>query len=227
MVFYSNQREKFMNLQELERIVAEILQRAELTQGIERYQELLYLLKEKHVNVADDEHFQHLYRNFYALSHRVAPFYPAYFNAFQDALTTPDMSHREIFDTISEISHFCEISFSSKILHNLNQNIPIYDSIVGWYHFGFKFIKSQKLDFAGNKQIAWDMYLEYKKQFMEYMESNDAKLIVQMFDDAFPQYKTLFTAVKKVDFVLWQDRIKVDGNIITRIQIPDQYKCQQ
>ncbi|MCQ2571739.1 MAG: hypothetical protein MJ165_01945 [Alphaproteobacteria bacterium] len=59
------------------------------------------------------------------------------------------------------------------------------------------------------------------------MESNDAKLIVQMFDDAFPQYKTLFTAVKKVDFVLWQDRIKVDGNIITRIQIPDQYKCQQ
>ena len=215
-----------MDLKELKRIVAEILQRAELTQGIERYQELLYLLKEQHVNVADDEHFQHLYRTFYALSHRKKPFYPAYFNAFQGALANPDMSHREIFDTICGISHFCEISFSSKILHNLDPNIPIYDSVVGWYHFGFRFVKSQKLDFVGNKQIAWDLYLEYKKQFMAYMKSDDAKLIIQMFDAAFPQYKTLFTAVKKVDFVLWQDRIKVNRRTITRIQIPDQYKRQ-
>jgi len=216
-----------MNLQELERIVAEILQKPALQLGIESYQELLYLLKEQHVNVAHDEHFQHLYQKFYALRHRSALFYPAYFNIFQEALTDSQDSPKDIFNNVSGIARFCEISYASKILHNLDQNTPIYDSVVGRYHFGFKFSKSQKLDFAGNKQIAWDMYLEYKKQFMEYMESNDAKLIVQMFDDAFPQYKTLFTAVKKVDFVLWQDRIKVDGNIITRIQIPDQYKCQQ
>lgn len=49
-----------------------------------------------------------------------------------------------------------------------------------------------------------EKYTLYKAKFYEYMESEEGKKAVKLFDEKFPE--TSISDVKKVDFVIWKDR---------------------
>ena len=222
---------KDMLSEKLENIVKTILEKPDLQVGLEKYRKLIHLLNVNKIDVSKDMDFQKLYKNFYAVAHRPVNFVPAYFNVFNKALNNPNIDKKDIFNRVCAIAGMCEISYVSKILHNLDQNIPIFDSVVGNEHFGFDFnkIRNTKASFEENRDKAWDFYLKYKKHFESYMKSDEAQAMVRLFDNTFPQYKNEISDVKKVDFVLWQDRTKKNKKTkqITQTQqiiIPDGYK---
>lgn len=93
---------------------------------------------------------------------------------------------------------------SSKLVHTLDPEQPIWNRNVTDRHFGFKIPAYGTKD---REKKMLDRYMRYKRDFFKYVASDDGKAVIRAFDEAFP--KTGFTDLKKVDFVLWQD----DGEI--------------
>ena len=88
-----------------------------------------------------------------------------------------------------------EASFASKLLATINPNYPIWDSQV---------IRALNITLEGEDKI--DSYVkaydELTKTIKEYIESEDGKLAIELFDKQFPNY-TWVSNYKKIDFYLW------------------------
>ena len=78
---------------------------------------------------------------------------------------------------------------------------PIWDSVVATKHFGFKLPGYSLKD---RPSACVKKYAEYCETFNKYAKSQEGKMIVRLFDEKFP--KCEITDVKKIDFVLWQDK---------------------
>ncbi len=197
-----------MNLQELEHIVKGILAKPEMRIGVQKYCELLHLFRD--INVATNEEYQSLYRDFYRTNLaliRCKNFETEYFTVLERWKNSTYFDSKKIFDDVCDINGDCEISFGSKILHNLDTEYPIWDSVVTIQHFGFRQV-------PGNKEKTWNKYLNYKDAFERYVQSTEGQKIIDLFDKRFPDNH--ISDVKKVDFVLWQDRE-------SQISIPDEF----
>ena len=173
-----------------------ILAKPKMLTGIERYRFIME--KVRRVDVSLDEEFQRTYENFYTLGRYPKEFRRDYF-AYMERCKETELSFEEA------LSHFLkngtlEVSFSSKLVHTLDSEQPIWDKNVTDRHFGYKIPACGTKD--REKKIL-DRYKRYKRDFLNYVASDDGKTIIRAFDEAFP--KTGFTDLKKVDFVLWQD----------------------
>ena len=92
-----------------------------------------------------------------------------------------------------------EASFSSKMLAALDTNRPIWDSIVlGKLNMKPKAYKDKER----RLQEAVEIYHSIELWYQELLQSPNAPEILAAFDAAFPEYSR-FSAVKKVDFLLW------------------------
>lgn len=205
MVFYSNQREKYMDLQELERIVAEILQKPALHRGIEKYTRISNTLHKD--SVVTNRDFQSVYADFYGLnrvwSDEEKQKYFAVMEKFKTKNKISKQQARIVFDAVCHVKEQCDISFSSKMIHHFNKDLPIWDSVVAGDHFYFEACTKGDLEYR--EKIMWKRYWKYKNQFYRYMESAEGKKIIELFDEYFPDSKWI-SKVKKLDFVLWQDK---------------------
>lgn len=164
--------------------------------GIERYRFIME--KVRRVDVSLDEGFQKTYENFYTLGRYPKEFrrdYFAYMERCKEAvpLFEEALSYFLKYGTL-------EVSFSSKLVHTLDPEQPIWDRNVTDRHFGYKIPVYGTKD--REKKIL-DRYKRYRRDFLNYVASDDGKAVIRAFDEAFP--KTEFTDLKKVDFVLWQD----------------------
>ena len=200
-----------------ESVVKNILRKDKLHQGVYMYLRILHLLHSKKVDVSSDAEFQGLYKVFYVThfgQSRCKTFEDEYFQIFQDVKDDKDVTPREIYNRVCDITKSCEMSYASKMLHNLDTDVPIYDTVVGDAHFGFK-RPPYSLDFESRKNKGWAKYEKYQDAFHKYVQSADGQKIVELFDAEFPN--NTISSVKKVDFVLWQDA----NNAII---IPKEYK---
>ena len=179
--------------------VTQILEKPVLTQGLEKYK---YIMNTVHTtNVSTNIEFQNCYRDFYQLRRFYSDeFAKKYFNLMENLKEMPQVSFQMAFEQVKNIQGTDEISFSSKLAHTLNPDIPVWDSVVTNKHFGIKVPAGTK----DREQKIFERYLLYCEKYFEYLKSEEGQMLVAMFDETFPD--TGISDVKKIDFILWQDR---------------------
>ena len=144
------------------------------------------------------------YKNFYQLRRRDKIFIEKYFLIMKDAfsgsvgkrnLSGDENALKETFCKIISKLHECgtytikatgerkhtfEISFTSKLLHTIDQNLPIWDSIVAEDHFKMS---------AGKEMTAearWSAYKDYKDKFENYVnDENRGRILIELFDEKY------------------------------------------
>ena len=173
-----------------------ILAKPRMRTGIERYQFIMERVQR--VDVSSDESFQKTYENFYTLGRYPKEFRREYF-AYMERGKGAKPSFEETLSYFLKYGAL-EVSFSSKLVHTLDPEQPIWDGNVTGRHFGYRIPACNTKD--REKKIL-ERYGRYKREFLKYMASDDGKAVIRAFDEAFP--KTGFTDLKKVDFVLWLD----------------------
>ena len=188
----TDKRDEIFDLKRLPAILA----KPRMLTGIERYRSIMEKLWR--VDVSLDERFQKTYENFYTLGRYSKEFRRDYF-AYMERCKETVPSFEEALSYFLKYGTL-EVSFSSKLVHTLDPEQPIWDKNVTDRHFGYKIPACGTKD--REKKIL-DRYKRYKRDFLNYVASDDGKAVIRAFDEAFP--KTGFTDLKKVDFVLWQD----------------------
>lgn len=173
-----------------------ILAKPKMRIGIERYRYIME--KVQRVDVFSDEGFQKIYENFYRLGRYPKEFRRDYF-AYMERGKGAKPSFEEALTYFLKYGSL-EVSFSSKLIHTLDPEQPIWDKNVADKHFGYKIPANRTKD---REKKMLDRFGQYKRDFLKYMASDDGKAVIRAFDQAFP--KTGFTDSKKVDFVLWLD----------------------
>lgn len=166
--------------------------------GLEKYQYLRQRLFA--VNVSTDRDFQRAFNGFFRMSRRSEQFYTDFYNyleqhkhagiSFSNALTFLYKKHGRL-----------EMSFTSKMVALVDPSYPIWDSVVTKGHFGIVAPYSTE---KNRLQKGIDKYAFYCQQYSTYLKSEAAQKKVSLFDTLFPG--TEISDVKKLDFILWQDR---------------------
>lgn len=116
--------------------ILEILDKPGLQAGINDY---CYLFNNLYsTNVAEDAHYQDVFRKFYQMRKFYSDeFASVYFQLLEELKADQNnVTFQEIFDRILGIQNTFEMSFSSKMLHMLQPENPIWDSVVAKEHFG-------------------------------------------------------------------------------------------
>ena len=165
--------------------------------GIDKY--LLIMKSFRSCDVLNSIDFQKMYNGFYRIRQRSPEFYKCYYDYMEqhknDSLTFKDI-----------ITHFyyslnrIESSFSSKLLATVEPDMPIWDSIV-LKNLGLKsppYYKNDRL------QSNIELYSHIVNWYTEYLKTQNAKDVLNVFDDIYPKVK--LSNVKKIDFALWSIR---------------------
>lgn len=119
--------------------ILEILDKPGLQAGINDY---CYLLNNLYsTNVAEDAHYQDVFRKFYQMRKFYSDeFASGYFQLLEELKADQNnVTFQEIFDRILGIQNTFEMSFSSKMLHMLQPENPIWDSVVTKEHLDFAY----------------------------------------------------------------------------------------
>ena len=93
------------------------------------------------------------------------------------------------------------MSFSSKLLHTIKPEYPIWDSVVTKEHFG---IRPPYASCKNREQLCIERYDLYQDRFYDFMSSDEGAELIRIFDHQYPNNG--ISNVKKIDFIMWQDR---------------------
>lgn len=166
--------------------------------GIQKYQYLRHRLYE--VDVSTDRDFQKAFNGFFRMGRRNQEYYTDFFQylqqhkaegiSFSDALTFLYAKHGRL-----------EISFVSKMVAIVDPAKPIWDSTVTLGHFG---IKAPYPNAKNRLEKGIERYELYCREYRAYMQTAAGKQKLALFNRHFPN--TDISDVKKVDFILWQER---------------------
>ena len=151
------------------------------------------------------EEFKNSYINFYLKARRLKNEYkPKYFKELSKRIKDNNISAEDfenILNKLNKITDAWEISITSKLMHTINPDLPIFDSKVKNY---LTKCEDVSLSIYGKgeqrKQTvlrAWSNLNDWYKD----IEKKKAKWIT-WFDKEFPEYKDI-TPVKKVDFIIF------------------------
>ena len=95
-----------------------------------------------------------------------------------------------------------EISFSSKLLHTINNKKPIWDKhLISLYNFN---LNNDHKDWT--EDDCCSAYKEYCDKYKDFMSTDIANYIIEKFNEKYSKYKDQIIDIKKVDFVLWLNR---------------------
>ena len=166
--------------------------------GIEKYEFLRQRLFA--VDVSADREFQRIFNGFFRMSRRTEAFYKDYYSYLQEHKET-GVSFPDALTYLYEKHHRLEMSFVSKMVAIADPNYPIWDSIVTKGHFG---IVAPYANVKDRLQKGIEKYAQYCCCYRQYMQTEKGKDKIAEFERIFP--KTAITDVKKLDFILWQER---------------------
>ena len=177
-----------------------ILYKPELSEGLEKN---IYIMDRfQKTDVSKDDEFQWVFRDFYQMRRFYSDtFAKHYFVLLEQLKTTRNLSFKMAIERVKHIRNSYEMSFSSKLLHTINPLHPIWDSIVTVRHFG---IKAPYASAKDREEACCQRYIEFENRFNAFMKSADGQALINLFDKRFPGNG--ISNVKKIDFILWQDR---------------------
>lgn len=182
--------------------VMDILNGKELKTGMLKYKAIMDMVQD--ADVSHDKEFQKKYNGFYRMRQRPKEYYEMYYIYMQRCKKDKELCIDDIATYIYNKTKRCELSFSSKLLATINPNMPVWDTIVAQNHFGISYTVYTPKKYASRLEMIIDKYHEYTNAYLEYMNGEEAKMIVRLFDKVYPNMN--ITDVKKVDLVLWKDR---------------------
>jgi hypothetical protein len=188
-------RSKQMN----EKQIRDVLTKPETKEGIRRYVEIMDMFP--HTDVSSDTNFQRRYNGFYRMRQRPAEFYKEYY-LFLESHKNKPVAFEDVLKHLDKRLNRVEPSFSSKLVHTINPDMPIWDTRV-LKHLQ---LKAPSYSVARSRKIERDidLYKTIESWYNAFFQSPDSQKILTIFDEVYP--KTTITRTKKIDFVLWQIR---------------------
>lgn len=182
--------------------VEKILQKPEIETGLNKYQ---YIMKSLHeTDVSSDKEYQSVFRDFYQMRRFYSDeFAQHYFHLLEQMKHTNNMTFKMAIERVKHIQNTYEISFSSKLAHTINPLLPIWDSVVTGKHFQ---IRAPYASAKDREKACCQKYAEFEEKFYSYMSSMEGQALIFKFDQRFPD--SGISDIKKIDFILWQDRRK-------------------
>lgn len=178
-----------------------IVEKPTTSEGLKKYKYIMEALHKTDVSTKDN--FKAVFCDFYQLRKFYSEkFRTQYFYILEEMKELEEISFRDAFERLRGIEGSCEMSFASKLVHTVDPKYPIWDKIVTQDHFGMK------KPYAGKDPVGkyCKRYEEYMSKFYEYMKSEEGVELIRIFDEKFPD--SGITDVKKLDFIIWQDRKK-------------------
>lgn len=185
-----------LNIQTVEQILADS---KKLPIGMKKYKRIMDSLYWTDVSI--DKDFQRAFNDFFVMRSRKSEYYDRFYS-FLEQKKDKGVTFEETLNYLKESEGALELSFSSKLIHVINPNRPIWDKIVAENHFKMKLPGYSGVTSDRQKEII-RLYHEYCSRFYEFLDSADGQTILRLFNEKYPH--TGFTDAKKVDFIMWVD----------------------
>lgn len=176
-----------------------IIYNEEMKKGINKYLNIITCVKED-IDNFNDEKFQKLYKGFYRMR-RNKEFCNKYFKIGYEQIKNSEISFDILFDNIKQINNKNEASFSSKLLHTINNKKPILDKkVLINLNLYSEYIKKN----SDKKEI----YKSIERFYYELLKEDFARDWIVQFDTLLTNVikidKNVISDVKKIDFILWK-----------------------
>ena len=157
-----------------------------------RYNEIMNMAE-----ATDDPVYQKKFSGYYRVR-RNADWKREYFRIMETFRKRGTASFGEILLRLYQKTGQVEASFASKMLATLDDHMPIWDSNV---------LKALQLRLKGTSpeiriSNAVVLYEHICDWYCAFLDSKEAKIILERFDREFPEYMSM-SQIKKIDFVLW------------------------
>jgi len=167
-------------------------------EGICQYLEIMAMLPA--INVDSDKGFQRLFNHFYRIRQRSENWYKEYY-AFMERKKYNHPKFEEVLDHLYETLGRYEPSFSSKLAATLDPNEPVWDQYV------IRNVGQRAPAYSSTHKMskAKEVFQEIRNWYDKKIESAEGKMIIDIFDKLVIDHNQI-TAIKKIDFVLWQMR---------------------
>lgn len=137
---------------------------------------------------------------FFRMSRRTEAFYADFYECLERH-KTEGIIFADVLTYLYEKQHRLEMSFASKMVALVDPSFPIWDSVVARGHFGMKAPYGNE---KNRLEKAIRKYDEYCCRYAAYMQTNEAKEKIELFNKNYPNVD--ISDVKKLDFILWQER---------------------
>lgn len=170
-----------------------------IKQGLEKYIKIIDRLHK--VNVHKDKEFQKLYNGFYRVRQRKADFYEIYYDYLENNKCN-EVTFGEAIKYIYDRTGRVEASFASKLVANINPNLPIWDSFV-LSNLNIDKPKQYKKSEVRIKESI-EAYKILQDKYENFLLTNNAKVLIELFNNEYQN--TCISDTKKIDFILWQIR---------------------
>lgn len=188
-----------MNIHGFEQILLDSTKSNKLFAGMKKYKRIMDTLY--WTDVSTDKEFQRAFNDFFVMRSRKPKYYDMFY-IFLEKKKDKGVSFEETLEYLKEAEGRLEISFSSKLIHIINPNRPIWDNNVSIHHFSMK-LPGYDLPVDVRQKEVIRTYHEYCSRFYEYLDSSEGQTAIRMFNDKYPH--TGFTDAKKLDFIMWVD----------------------
>ena len=130
-------------------------------------------------------------------------------SVMQDFKTILAELHSRLSKLNDAVHSTIEASFVSKMLHTVNPNMPIWDSIV-LSKLGYaKEVQPYKMN-SLSEQARLDKCEEVYNNLKRWYETEEATALERQFDMDYPEYKDKIGRTKKIDFMLWGTEDRLD-----------------
>jgi hypothetical protein len=168
-----------------------------LEPGLKKYVNIRNMMY--NVDLSTNLEFKQAFNGFYRMRQRNQLYYDTFY-IFMEANKYKAPSFAETLMHINEKLNRVEASFSSKLVATINPDLPVWDKIV-LNNLGLK--EPAQYDKHRISKII-SLYGELVAWYGVYLETDEAKEMIRMFDMEYPE--TGLTDTKKIDLVLWQIR---------------------
>ena len=182
--------------------ITEIITTSTSKKSLDKYMGIMNSLFD--VDIIENQSFQKQYNGYYRMRQRSKEYYFYYFKFLEEHKYDKDLLFRDVVTYLYDKTNRCELSFASKLLATVNPEYPVWDKYVAKEHFGISYSQYTPRKYPSRIDYLIAKYEEFCNQYLEYMKSDEANLIVETFKKEYEDIH--ISEVKMVDLVLWQDR---------------------
>lgn len=164
--------------------------------GMNKYKDIMSQFHDD-INIATSREFQKKFNGFYRIRRNPA-WQKVYYDFFNENKLNKNITFDEILDYISKETGRIEASFSSKMLHTINPDMPIRDKFV---------LKNLNIEVSKWKDKLENTKIAYQKianWFNKALKDEKIKEDIKKFRNYYTNFN--FSDVKILDFFLWNER---------------------
>ena len=191
-----------------------------IEEGIEKYLKIKDLYPKTNFNVNSD--FAKAFGAFYRVRRNEA-WRKTFFDLFKEMKEKPDKAdfktilaelHTRLSKLNDAVHSTIEASFVSKMLHTVNPDMPIWDSIVLSKLDFAKEVQPYKMRGLHDDEARLNKCEEVYNELKKWYETKEASALEKQFDAKYPEHKDEIKRTKKIDFMLWGTEDEPEKNVI-------------